>query len=432
MIPEANNATERHIPSRAPGSADAPTPDHPESYPRRILLAVTGLSPQVVTETVYALAVTVRPPCPPTEIHLITTRRGREHARLNLLSEQPGWFHRLCREYRLGDIRFDETDIHVLCDAEGKALEDIRCPQHNERAADLITERVRTLTSDPDSSLHVSIAGGRKTMGFYAGYALSLYGRPQDRLSHVLVSPSFESHPEFYYPNRVSRVIHSLAESQDPLDTSQAQVSLAAIPFVSLRHGLSDRFLAGRTSFSATVAEAYRALGPADLVIDPPNRRIRAGDQWIGLPPAELAFYGWFGRRRQQGQGALRCPGINEANREYAEAYLCEYRRVIGPMGDDDRVRKHLRYGMDKKDFEQRKSKVNRLLKSALGAGAHAYTVNGHGAAPGKTYRLDLAPGRIRFTDLGDAATTHAARKLARPLLGSKQRLESSPGDQHA
>ena len=32
--------------------------------------------------------------------------------------------------------------------------------------------------------MHVSIAGGRKTRGFLAGYTLSLLGRPQDRLSH--------------------------------------------------------------------------------------------------------------------------------------------------------------------------------------------------------------------------------------------------------
>jgi CRISPR-associated protein (TIGR02584 family) len=41
-------------------------------------------------------------------------------------------------------------------------------------------------TADPQASLHVSIAGERKTMGFYVGYALSLFGRTQGRLSHVL------------------------------------------------------------------------------------------------------------------------------------------------------------------------------------------------------------------------------------------------------
>jgi CRISPR-associated protein (TIGR02584 family) len=48
--------------------------------------------------------------------------------------------------------------------------------------------------------LHVSIAGGRKSMGFFAGYAFSLFGRTQDRLSHVLVNDPFESFPDFYFP----------------------------------------------------------------------------------------------------------------------------------------------------------------------------------------------------------------------------------------
>jgi hypothetical protein len=34
----------------------ATNPAQPETYPRRILLAVTGLTPQVVTETLYYLA----------------------------------------------------------------------------------------------------------------------------------------------------------------------------------------------------------------------------------------------------------------------------------------------------------------------------------------------------------------------------------------
>lgn len=76
---------------------NAPNPASPESYPRRVLLAVTGLSPQIVTETLYALAVQSRPAFVPTEIHLITTAQGREHARLNLLSADPGWFHRLSK-----------------------------------------------------------------------------------------------------------------------------------------------------------------------------------------------------------------------------------------------------------------------------------------------------------------------------------------------
>ncbi len=38
-------------------------------------------------------------------------------------------------------------------------------------------------------------------MGLFLGIAFQLFARPQDRLSHVLVSPpDLEGHPEFYYP----------------------------------------------------------------------------------------------------------------------------------------------------------------------------------------------------------------------------------------
>lgn len=178
------------------------TRTQPHSFPRRILLAVTGLSPQVVTETLHALAVSAQQPFVPTEIHLITTAEGAERARLSLLSADRGWFKRIRDDYALPEIAFDSTHIHVLRDAEGKPIADIRTPEDNLRCADFITEAVRAFTADQQAAVHVSIAGGRKTMGFFLGYALSLFGRDQDRLSHVLVSEPFESSWNFSIPPR--------------------------------------------------------------------------------------------------------------------------------------------------------------------------------------------------------------------------------------
>ena len=172
----------------------------PASFPRRILLAVTGLSPQIVTETLHALAIGHDDPFVPTEVHLITTAEGAERARLALLSDKPGWFHRLRKDFGLPEIAFDGGHIHILRDASGQPMADIRSPADNLACADFITEKVRELSADPHSALHVSIAGGRKTMGFFLGYALSLFGRPQDRLSHVLVSEPFENSWAFFSP----------------------------------------------------------------------------------------------------------------------------------------------------------------------------------------------------------------------------------------
>ena len=135
-------------------------------YPRRILVAVSGLSPQIVTETLYSLAVASTCPFVPTEIHLITTSGGAEKSRLGLLSDDPGWFHRLCKDYSLPPIRFDADTIHTLTDAIGKPLDDIRSQEDNRRAADGITDLVREFTADPQSALHAMSSNLRHIEAF--------------------------------------------------------------------------------------------------------------------------------------------------------------------------------------------------------------------------------------------------------------------------
>lgn len=368
----------------------------PHEFKRRILLSATGLSPQIVTETLYALAVQTAPSFVPTEVHLVTTSEGAERAELSLLHQASGWFHRLRAEYGLPDIRFDHNTIHVIRDAQDEPLADIRDLRDNERAADRITETVRNLTSDPQAALHVSIAGGRKTMGFYVGYALSLFGRAQDRLSHVLVNPPYESHPQFFYPTRTSQVIHTAPPDSRPYDTRNASVTLAEIPFVRLRDGIPERLQNGESSFNQAVSAAQRALGPAELIIDLAQRRIRAGGELIELPPADLAFYSWMARRRIEGRPYVR------PDRADKNEYLAEYARIVGDMsGEYERVEHSLRNGMEKEYFEQRKSKTNSAIRKALGSQlADRYRVAGVGRRPQTRFGIGVDRSAVRYRRL--------------------------------
>ena len=394
----------------------------PHEYPHRILLAVTGLSPQVVTETVYALTQRQTLPFVPTEVHLVTTVKGAERARLTLLSEEPGWFHRLRRDYGLPVIRFDEKHIHVLRDAQGRQLEDIRTQEDNEKAANFITDQVRRLTADDDSALHVSIAGGRKTMGFYVGYALSLFGRAQDRLSHVLVSPRFETNQNFYYVTPRSYVIYTNPPESEPLDAKNAEITLADIPFVRLRQGLPERLLAGKATFSDAVSAAQESVGPPELLIDLENRRVRAGGRIVRLPPVQLAFLSWFARRALAGDSALNCPKDGVPETDYAKAFLSEHQSIIGAMGDNDATRKRLSEGMDKEFFEQTNAKLKALLVQALGHQAHPYLVEGQGS-PRRRYALGLQATAICYEPIV-ATSLPNARTPARvgTVRGSKRR----------
>ncbi|MBK7955058.1 MAG: TIGR02584 family CRISPR-associated protein [Candidatus Accumulibacter sp.] len=364
-------------------------------YPRRILVAVTGLSPQIVTETLYALAVApAQAPFVPTEIHLITTRSGAEKARLALLSDEPGWFHHLCRDYALPPIRFNAETIHVLEDADGQVLEDIRSPDDNRHAADGITEIIREFTADPDCALHVSIAGGRKTMGFFLGYALSLYGRPQDKLSHVLVSEPFESSIGFYYPTPASHVLE--LPGGRLADTASAQVTLAELPFVSLRHGLPEALLTGHASYNQTVEAARRALAPPELQLDLGSRRVRAAGQVFALPPAELALLSVFARRALRGEEALPAPPKELPDDEWRKRYLVELRWIDGLLGERDDTERALKKGMDGSYFSTHLSKLKKILKRELGPAAAPYLISDGGSRP-RLYRLELSPSAVRY-----------------------------------
>jgi CRISPR-associated protein (TIGR02584 family) len=382
-------------------NTDAGAPRNPQNYPRRVLLLVAGLSPQVITEAIYALAVDGSDAWIPTEVQVVTTAEGAERVRLALLSDQPGWFHRLRADYDLPPIQFGPAHIHIVRDAAGRPLADIRSVEDSHQAADQITERVRALTADPDCALHVSIAGGRKTMGYYVGYAVSLFGRPQDRLSHVLVSEAFESNWEFFYPAPASRVMTT--RDNKLVDAAEARVTLAEIPFLRLREGLPKRLIDGAATFGESVEAAQRALAPPDLVIDLAGGRIRAGGESVSLAPATLAFYALMARRRLKGMHAARwdTEGLDRQ-------YLAEYRRIAGDLsGDLERVAEALADGMTQEYFEQRKSRTNTALESALGPQLSApYLIHGDGSRPYTRFGLRIAPEAIRFAAVGSSPLT--------------------------
>jgi len=197
-----------------------------------VLFAVTGMSPAIITETVWALA-HESPATIPDRIIVVTTRAGRDAIQRELFDS--GIWDRLrdalaAKKIAVtGKLRFGTTadDIRVFtrADAHNRSVEldDIRTPADNEAAADFLLDALRPFTENPDVRLVGSLAGGRKTMGALLYACLSLIGRETDRLTHVLVNEPFDDprrQPKFYFPT--------------PRDGA-AKIELADVPFVPLR-----------------------------------------------------------------------------------------------------------------------------------------------------------------------------------------------------
>ncbi|WGE91142.1 CRISPR-associated ring nuclease Csm6 [Actinobacillus genomosp. 1] len=269
-----------------------------KTYNKRILLSVTGMSPAVVTETLYALVTEKN--FIPTEIQVITTIQGKNKLLSALLGIEGGRKERkgalqefiddYGSHYGFTQIHFDESCIHIIEDTSGEKLPDIRTPQENEFAADNIVKLVGTLCQDEESQLHVSIAGGRKTMGFFMGYALSLYGREQDSLSHVLVDEQFETLPNFYYRKPQQHLI--INRDGKELDASQANIMLAEIPWVRLGLGVPEDLKDNKVSYSQSVKNAQELLKEPKLTFlyEIELRQVQFGTSEVQLSPRGYAF----------------------------------------------------------------------------------------------------------------------------------------------
>ncbi len=366
----------------------------PSTYPRRVLLALSGLSPQVVTETVYALAVQEQTPFIPTEIHLLCTGEGAERARLMLQDPQNGQLAQLCRDYHITQpIEFSAEHVHAFCDKSGNVLQDIRTPEHNACAAQTVMEWVKRLTADPQTAVYASISGGRNTISYYLGLAMSLFGRPQDRILHVLVSEDFEANHNFYYPPPQPEILFD--RENQAINTADAQITLAHIPFVRLRQTLDERYLLEDHSFHELIQVLQSSLGEPQIDIDLRSGTLRCGHKSIDLQPQLLAIYALFAYYRKTEktrQGRLRYHLIN------SEDLLALYGEIAGRHSDDyETLAQQLGGGVSKEYFDEKKSRINKELKKQLGFSAGPYLVNSHGRRPNTFSSLDLHPDQIEI-----------------------------------
>lgn len=268
---------------------------------RHILLCVAGMTPQIITETLYAMTQQRRERVD--EIRVITTLEGRNKLLSTLLDKETGEFFKFCRDYGIdaSSIKFDETTIALLRTTDGRTLEDIRTPKENELAGDQICEIVRELTRDHATRLHASAAGGRKTMSIYLTAAMQLFGRAHDTLSHVLISQDFETNREVFYPPPVPREL-TLRDGRI-VSTKDAEIYLADVPFIRLR-GLSNETLhrSGASLYGELVSGAQETLdvieSEYELHVDVRRDAIMINKQTIKLSPREMFFYVMFAKRR--------------------------------------------------------------------------------------------------------------------------------------
>ena len=289
------------------------------TYDRRILLVALGTTPHLMTMTLSALYKTY-PDEMPTEIHVVTTKKGAECARQTYLDPKGGLLQDFYRDYQLTPATFDESHIHTIPGDDGTPLEDIRTQADGSRAADFIVTLIREFCADVQASLHVSIVGGRKSMGLLLGSAMTFYGRDQDKLSHVL-SPMEYAPGSFSYP------------SPEDLKTQPDVVSLGEIPFLRLRPVLPQVLLDEKYSFGDIVSASQTQIS------QPPHVRLIQGKKkfqlycdGIEVDPERrsLGLYTWLLLRQKFG----RSTPISFGSNDYVTFFFLrlQFLNVLSPL----------------------------------------------------------------------------------------------------
>jgi CRISPR-associated protein (TIGR02584 family) len=387
-------------------------------FDRNILLSLTGMIPQVVTETMWALTNRGERI---DEIRIITTASGRQRLERELLDPQTGQFFAFCRDYGIDprQIRFSPETISMLHFPDGRLLDDIRTPEENRLAANQICSIVRELTHGSGTRLFASAAGGRKTMSIYLANAMQLYARSWDSLWHVLVSPAFEQLDDFYYippiPRQVSFIDRQSGERRI-ISTAEAEIELAPIAFVRLR-GLQAASLGGDgKSYDEIVGELQSNL---DLLEQSHELRISAVEKWIEvsgrrvrLTEREIFLYLLFAWYRKtdgtNGNGFRQIAEITTADLEQV------FRLVTRERGEEVGLEESESYPRftflkiladqlasakkeDREDvvkvFREIRSKINQKFK--INGIPTIYQIASHGARGSIRYRIDVEPAQI-------------------------------------
>lgn len=279
---------------------------------RNILLAACGLSPQVITETLYALLHEGRQPH---AVQVITTRQGKARLLAGLFDAGNPRLASLLADFSLRreELDFSQANIHTLKDGTGVEIDDIVTAEDNEVLLQTCLDLAFRFTREPDTAVWFLVAGGRKTMTSCLTLAAQLYGRPQDRILHVLVSPEFESCRDFWYPPRRSVAVQLHDERGQPIlkETRYAEIRLITIPFVSVRDLLEGRLL-DQPRPPAELMQSLIRDTPRTLTVNLAEGKIAWGPVEMDMHPSRLALYAFFAERKKNCVLRRPCAGCTD------------------------------------------------------------------------------------------------------------------------
>ncbi len=336
------------------------------------LLALCGLNPQVVTETIWAL---LREGHSIKTVNIITTDIGKQLFDMKITNVNNSLTN-LWSMFNHKPMSPHEFQFYIIKNEQNENITDILSIDEHLAATKLIGEKVWLMTREKESVLHASVAGGRKTMGVILSTAMSIFARPQDCLSHVLVSPDFEKDTEFLYPDTKNIDSHSY-------------IHLLNIPFPKLSPLIQNMTLPN--SMEKLIEQLDNRLSDVDIInLDIKNRQLMVRDKVVQLPPLLAAVYLLFVRHRQEDENGIE-PRYLDAE------FMAECYQDVGvDKNKVTRLTKKLDSEVAHLWLLEKISCLKRILNDTLGSTlAQEIGIESIGKRPRTRYRLRVPSWRV-------------------------------------
>lgn len=324
---------------------------------KNILICVSGLTPQIVTEAFYCL--TVQRKISIDEIYILTTKRGRDVILgIDKNASTPKQAMKLeladlCKKYKLNLPQFENNSEHIIvAKEESVELADIRSDKHNKLFPNKVSEFIKKLTSHPENVLYCVISGGRKTMSVHLANALSLFGRESDKLLHVLTTE--ENEFKGFYP---------ISKKEDKA------LELAEIPYIRLRSIISpslNKKEFEKKSYTDFVEFAQKSLilisSQEKVLLNIITKEITYREKSIRLEPLLFTIFFKFVERKINKekpftQDELTSIDFGISVKKFLDEHIPTY-HFMENMRDP-----WWKKGFGIESFRQKRSKINKKLK---------------------------------------------------------------------
>ena len=201
-----------------------------------------------------------------------------------------------------------------------------------------------------------------------------MYGRPQDRLYHLLVSPEFESNREFYYPPKKSKSIQLSDTKGEPFfkETKFAEVNLIPLPFFSIRDRITPDLLE-QPCDPGTLMLSLIKEDTQTLTVNLVNCKVVYKTVEADLRPSRMALYAFFVMQKKNCEKDVEtCGNCTDCFMDIQEVFKSQdeitriYRNISGTRPLNEMSKTGIT-GLDPYNFQMTKGKIKKRLLDRYG-----------------------------------------------------------------